>query len=215
MGVDAGARWAWGLVPAGGLLVVVALPGLVPPGALRLRRGLPALVAVRALFTGTFAGTEAFVPLMLIAHRGVTPALAGAALTTGTLGWSVGSWLQGTERVSLERTTLLSLAAAVLGLGVLGLAVTPVGAVPAWLVPVAWIIAATAWARACRRMNVLMLRLSPRGRKGAARPRCSSATPSAACWASAWPAPCSPPPTPPPRRPPPTCWSGGCSASPA
>jgi MFS family permease len=166
MGVDAGAPWAWGLVPAGGLLVVVALPGLVPPGALRLRRGLPALVAVRALFTGTFAGTEAFVPLMLIAHRGVTPALAGAALTTGTLGWSVGSWLQGTERVSLERTTLLSLAAAVLGLGVLGLAVTPVGAVPAWLVPVAWIIAATGMGTGMSTMNVLMLRLSPAGEEG-------------------------------------------------
>ena len=59
------------------LLVVVTLPGLVPPGALRLARGLPSLVAVRGLFTGTFAGAEAFIPLMLVEHRGITPAVAG------------------------------------------------------------------------------------------------------------------------------------------
>lgn len=166
LGVDAGPPWAWGVVPAGGLLVLVALPGLVPPGALRLRRGLPALVAVRALFTGTFAGTEAFVPLMLVAHRDITPALAGAVLTSGTLGWSAGSFLQGSGRVRLERTTLLSLAGAVLGLGVLGLAVTPLDAVPAWVVPLAWIVAATGMGTGMSTMNVLTLRLSPPGEEG-------------------------------------------------
>jgi MFS family permease len=166
LGVDAGRPWAWGVVPAGGLLVLVALPGLVPPGTLRLRRGLPALVAVRALFTGTFAGTEAFVPLMLVAHRGITPALAGAVLTSGTLGWSIGSFLQGSGRVRLERTTLLSLAGAVLGLGVLGLALTPLGGVPAWVVPLAWILAATGMGTGMSTMNVLTLRLSPPGEEG-------------------------------------------------
>jgi hypothetical protein len=166
LGVDLGPGRGWGLVPAGGLLVLVALPGLVPPGALRLRRGLPSLVAVRALFTGTFAGTEAFVPLMLIAHRDFTPALAGAALTTGTLGWSMGSFLQGSGRVRLERTTLLSIAGTVLGLGVLGLALTPLGTVPAWAVPVAWVLAATGMGTGMSSMNVLTLRLSPAGEEG-------------------------------------------------
>jgi MFS family permease len=166
LGVDVGGPWAWGLVPAGGVLLLVALPGLVPPGALRLRRGLPALVAVRALFTGTFAGTEAFVPLMLVAHRGITPALAGAVLTSGTLGWSLGSFLQGSARVRLERVTLLSLAGAVLGLGVLGLALTPLGSAPAWLVPLAWILAATGMGTGMSSMNVLTLRLSPTGEEG-------------------------------------------------
>ncbi len=166
LGVDAGRPWVWVLVPVGGALVIVALPGLVPPGALRLRRGLPSLVAVRALFTGTFAGTEAFVPLMLVAHRGITPALAGVALTSGTLGWSVGSWLQGSGRVRIERTSLLSLAGAVLGLGVLGLAVTPLGGVPAWLVPVAWVLAAAGMGTGMSTMNVLTLRLSPPGEEG-------------------------------------------------
>ncbi len=166
LGVDAGRPWAWVLVPVGAVLVIGALPGLVPPGALRLRRGLPSLVAVRALFTGTFAGTEAFVPLMLVAHRGITPALAGVVLTSGTLGWSMGSFLQGSARMRLERTTLLSLAGAVLGLGVLGLALTPLGSVPAWVVPLAWILAAAGMGTGMSSMNVLTLRLSPAGEEG-------------------------------------------------
>ncbi len=166
LGVDAGRPWAWVLVPVGAALVIVALPGLVPPGALRLRRGLPSLVAVRALFTGTFAGTEAFVPLMLVAHRGITPALAGVVLTSGTIGWSMGSFLQGSRRMRLERTTLLSLAGAVLGLGVLGLALTPLGSVPAWVVPLAWILAAAGMGTGMSSMNVLTLRLSPAGEEG-------------------------------------------------
>ncbi len=166
LGVDAGRPWAWVLVPVGAVLVIGALPGLVPPGALRLRRGLPSLVAVRALFTGTFAGTEAFVPLMLVAHRGITPALAGVVLTSGTLGWSMGSFLQGSARMRLERTTLLSVAGAVLGLGVLGLALTPLGSVPAWVVPLAWILAAAGMGTGMSSMNVLTLRLSPAGEEG-------------------------------------------------
>jgi MFS family permease len=154
------------VVPAGALLVLAALPGLVPAGALRLRRGLPSLVAVRALFTGTFAGAEAFVPLMLVAHRGITPALAGAVLTTGALGWTTGSWVQGSGRVRADHTTLLSLGGAVLGVGVALLAVTPLGAVPVPLVPVAWILGATGMGLGMSSMSVLTLRLSTPGEEG-------------------------------------------------
>jgi MFS family permease len=166
LGVDAGPPWAWLLVPVGAVLVIVALPALVPPGALRLRRGLPSLVAVRALFTGTFTGAEAFVPLMLVAHRGITPALAGAVLTTGSIGWSAGSWLQGSGRVRLERVTLLSLGGAVLGVAVLLLALTPLAGMPAWLVPVAWIVGAGGMGTGMSSMSVLTLRLSPPGEEG-------------------------------------------------
>jgi MFS family permease len=162
----AGTAAAYVVVPAGALLVLLALPGLVPPGALRLRRGLPSLVAVRALFTGTFTGAEAFVPLMLVAHRGVTPALAGAVLTTGALGWSAGSWLQGSSRVCVERVTLLTSGAVVLGTGVALLAVMPLGAVPVAFVPVAWVLAAAGMGLGMSSMSVLTLRLSAPGEQG-------------------------------------------------
>jgi MFS family permease len=165
-GVDAGVPT--GVLPAvaGALLVAVTLPALVPPGALRLARGLPALVTVRGLFTGTFSGAEAFIPLMLVEHRGVTPALAGSALTVGSLGWTTGSWIQGSRRVRLERTTILTLGAALVALGVLLLAVTPLGSLPAWLVPLAWVVCACGMGLGMSSMSVLLLRLSPSGEEG-------------------------------------------------
>jgi MFS family permease len=165
-GIDAGAPAGIAAVVVGAVLVCVALPGLVPPGTVRLGRGLPALVAVRGFFTGTFSGAEAFVPLMLVEHRGVTPALAGAALTCGSLGWTAGSWLQGTTWFRIQRTTMLTLGATVLGAGVLLLAGTPLGAVPVILVPMAWIVAAAGMGLGMSSMSVLTLRLSPPGEEG-------------------------------------------------
>jgi MFS family permease len=165
-GVDAGLPTGILPVVAGALLVAVTLPALLPPGALRLARGLPALITVRGLFTGTFSGAEAFIPLMLVEHRGITPALAGSALTVGSLGWTTGSWIQGSRRVRLERTTILTLGAALVALGVLLLAVTPLGSLPAWLVPLAWVVCACGMGLGMSSMSVLLLRLSPPGEEG-------------------------------------------------
>lgn len=165
-GIDAGFPGGLAAVAAGAVLVAAALPGLVPPGTLRLRRGLPSLVAVRGLFTGTWAGTEAFIPLMLVAHRGVTPALAGAVLTCGSIGWTAGSWLQGTRWFRIRRTTMLTLGAAVLAVGVLLLAGTPLDAMPVLLVAGAWIVAACGMGLGMSSMSVLTLWLSPAGEEG-------------------------------------------------
>ena len=165
-GIDAGVPAGLLPVAAGALLVVVTLPGLVPRGTLRLARGLPTLVAVRALFTGTFSGAEAFIPLMLVAHRGITPALAGSALTVGAFGWTVGSWIQGSRWIRWDRTTILTLGAAVVAVGVLLLAVTPLGSLPAWLVPLAWVVCACGMGLGMSSMSVLTLSLSPPGEEG-------------------------------------------------
>jgi MFS family permease len=166
IGIDAGLPGGIGAVVAGAVLVGVGLPGLVPPGTMRLRRGLPSLVAVRGLFTGTWSGAEAFIPLMLVEHRGITPALAGAVLTCGSIGWTAGSWLQGTRWFRIERTTMLTLGATVLGVGVLLLAGTPLGAVPVLLVAVAWIVTACGMGLGMSSMSVLTLWLSPSGEEG-------------------------------------------------
>jgi MFS family permease len=165
-GIDAGMPAGLLPVAGGALLVVVTLPGLVPRGTLRLARGLPTLVAVRGLFTGTFSGAEAFIPLMLVEHRGITPALAGSALTVGAFGWTLGSWAQGSSWVRWARTTLLTVGALVVAVGVLLLAVTPLDSLPAWLVPLAWVVCAGGMGLGMSSMSVLTLHLSPPGEEG-------------------------------------------------
>ena len=87
--------WLAAVLAVGGLAgLLVALPPLMPPGFLRFRPGLPQVVLTRGLLAGAFFGAEAFVPLMLVEQRSVPLFEAGAVLTVGAIGWTVGSWLQ-------------------------------------------------------------------------------------------------------------------------
>ena len=161
-----GALPAAPVVLAGLALAAVGAPGLLPRGLLRLRRGLPGVVVCRALFTGTFFGAETFVPLMLVEQRGLSPALAGLALTTGAVGWSVGSNVQGRGLLPLTRAGLLGLGGVVVATSILGIVPTPSPAVPVWVVPVLWTVGGLGMGLAMSSTSVLTLRLSVPGEEG-------------------------------------------------
>jgi MFS family permease len=157
-----------GLVVAGAgmALVLAVLPGLMPAGVLRVRRGLPALVVFRAMITASFFGAEVFVPLMLVAQRGLAPAPSGLVLTAGAIGWFIGSWTQGRPGLRIERTTLVVVGGATLGAGVLTMVAAPQPGVPVPAVALFWAIAGLGmgWSMACS--SVLLLRLSAPGQQG-------------------------------------------------
>ena len=100
-----------GLAIAIGALVAlaVALPPLMPACFSRIQRGLPAVIVVRGLLAGAFVGGEAFIPLMLVEEKKVALVLAGAALTVGSSGWAVGSWLQSRPWLPIRRDRLIAL----------------------------------------------------------------------------------------------------------
>ena len=154
------------VVVAGLALAAVGAPGLLPRGLLRLRRGLPGVVVCRGLFTGTFFGAETFVPLMLVEHRGLTPALAGLALTSGALGWTVGSNLQGRGVLPVTRAGLLGIGGVLAAVAILGLVPTPSDAVPVWVVPAVWTLGGVGMGLAMSSTSVLTLRLSVPGEEG-------------------------------------------------
>ncbi len=169
--VQSGLQGAGGLpggaVAAAGLVLLLAsLPGLLPRGTLRLARGLPSVVVVRGLLAGTYFGAETFVPLMLVSQRGLSPALAGLTLTSGAVGWSCGSWLQGSGRLRVSRPVLLSTGGFLVGLAVLLLVPTPFAAVPPWVVAVVWVLGGLGMGLATSSTSVLTLRLSATGEEG-------------------------------------------------
>jgi MFS family permease len=82
-------------VSAIGLLIGIwALRRLTPPGTLTARPVLPAAILLRGVLTCAFFAVDAFVALTLVGWRGLSATEAGIALTTATVAWTGGSWIQ-------------------------------------------------------------------------------------------------------------------------
>jgi MFS family permease len=186
---DAPVLWPWALGTALGVLAmyaagqshgplalaamaiaVVALTicarRLVPSGTLRAARGLPSVVLLRGLAPAAFFGCEAFVPLLLSRERGLSPALAGIALSIGAFSWFCGSWYQGHYASNGSRSRLIALGAALLalGIGMTASAIHP--AMPITVALLGWTIAGLGMGLAYPSLSVLVLQLSPPGTEG-------------------------------------------------
>lgn len=83
------------IATAAGLIGVVPTLGrLLPEGTFRARPALPAAIAARGLLFGGFIVVETYMIFALKEFGGVSAAVAGSALTTGSLTWTAGSLLQ-------------------------------------------------------------------------------------------------------------------------
>ena len=79
---------------AGLAALVPALHRLLPEGTFRARPVLPAAIAARSLLFGGFIVVETYMIFSLKEFGGVSVAVAGTALTTGSLTWTAGSMAQ-------------------------------------------------------------------------------------------------------------------------
>jgi MFS family permease len=165
----AGQRLDWrSSVPAalaGALLLVPGLARLLPAGTVRLGRGLPSVIVMRCVLTGAFVGANAYTPLMLTTHRGLTLTRAGLFLTVGSLGWQAGAWLQG--RTEMSRVRIVQVGAFCVTTGLTAVALSTVTSVPVWLAGAGSIVAGFGMGGAMASLGVLMLDLSPAEEYGA------------------------------------------------
>lgn len=165
-------RWlvAVGAAVVGGVLVVMSARRLFPPGTLRLARGLPSVVAFRGVTAGGFFGCQAYVPLMLVEHRGATPTLAGLAVAATALGWSVGSSWQGRPALKMRRSGLVRVGSCVTTAGVLVTAsaavVSDTVTVPAWLAGVGLLVGGLGMGLSMSSNSVLLFDFSPAQARG-------------------------------------------------
>jgi MFS family permease len=160
----AGQRLDWmaiGIAVGGLVALVVALPRLMPPGFLTLRRGLSQVIQTRGLLAGAFVGGETFVPLMLVEQRSVPLFQAGAVLTVGAVGWTLGSWLQARPWLPIRRDRLITLGcwSVMFGLALVGL-IALVPTIPYLLVAVSWIFAGLGMGLATSSTSLAVMSLS-------------------------------------------------------
>ncbi|WP_082046362.1 MFS transporter [Arthrobacter sp. L77] len=157
------------LAAAGVVVALLVLPALLPKGTLVLGRGLPSIIATRGFVNVAFFGTEAFIPLMLVSSREISPGMAGLTLSAGALGWSAGSFVQ--ARVTFRRQWLLVAGSSILSLSLGGFALATAVEAPLWVLAVVWGLSGFAMGMTLSSTSVLVLKLSApheQGRNSAA-----------------------------------------------
>lgn len=157
-----GQRMDWlglGLAVAALVAMGLSIRPLMAPGFLQLRAGIPAVSWARLLQAGSFFAAESFLPLGLVQLRGLTLFQAGLTLTIGSIGWTLGSWLQSRTWFKLRRDQIIVLGTLsnVLAMGLVSLAV--------WLdwslavIAVGWVFAGLGmgWSTASGSLAVMQL----------------------------------------------------------
>lgn len=160
--------WAGAIMAVGGLaLLGWGLPPLLPAGTLRARRGLPSVILVRGLVAGSYYGVEAYVPLMLVVVRGLSPTVAGLTLTAAAVTWAGGSWVNSHSLLPLSRSGTMTAGMVVAAIALAGLVLAVLPEFPTATASVAMLIAAFGMGLIYPNTSVLMLELSPEGTQGA------------------------------------------------
>jgi MFS family permease len=140
--------------------IAATAPRLVPAGTLRMSRGLPSVMMSRFLLTAAFNGALTFIPLMLVSERQVSLTTAGVMLTVGALGWSFGSFVQGSHALHNRRSELVVAGGGSLTAGILLLAAIAALGWPYYLVGLATTLCGLGMGLAMSSTSVLSLSLS-------------------------------------------------------
>ena len=150
------------LAPIAIVLLVPSVPRLLPAGTLRARRGLPTVILMRGLMAGSYFGIEAFLPLMLEQHRGMSVTLAGLSLVTATVGWAISSWAINQPAIAtrLSKPARVRVGIAVCGLSLIGDIIAVSTATPLWTVALAMGLASLGAGMAFPTVSLLTLELS-------------------------------------------------------
>jgi MFS family permease len=122
---------------------------------------------MRGILAGAFFGAEAFIPLMLVNERALTPTLAGMTLTVSALAWTAGSWYQGRPDLRVPRPRLVQLGTTLVAVGTAGAALALWNVLPPAVAAAAWAFGGLGMGLAMTSVNVLMLELSPPAEQGA------------------------------------------------
>ena len=153
------------LLAAGLFLVAVPMRRLLPAGAARFAPGLPTVVLLRGIYSITFFGAEAYLPLTLTRLHHGSAAVVGVPLTVAAVGWSAGSWWQ--SRSGWPPVRLLTVGFALVGIGVAALVAVTFGAVSLWVAAPLWTVAGLGMGMGYPTVSVLTLGLSEPEEQGA------------------------------------------------
>lgn len=136
--------FGWHVVAAVVVLTALAfglVRPLLPKGSLMAAPGLPATVLLRGIVNGAYIATEIFLPLMLKEVHGWAPTQAGLIMTSGSITWAIGSWVQGRVKSPAARARLPFLGTSIQLLGTLATIVAVFPSVHGLFALFGWLVA--------------------------------------------------------------------------
>ncbi len=155
------------LALAGAALIgLPALRRLLPAGALSGRAGLPAVVVSRGLLMFAFFGGDAFVTLAIVTVLHHSTALAGAVITSSTMAWTAGAWLQVRLSARWELRALIGAGLVLVLAGIAGMIVSLRPGIGVGAAVIAWSVAGLGTGLAYAPTSLLTMREAPAGRAG-------------------------------------------------
>jgi hypothetical protein len=154
---------------AGVLIGLGPLRRLTPPGTLRGAAGLPAVTLSRGVLTFAFFGTDTFVPHALTDGRGTSTLAGSVAVTSATLSWTAGAWLQERRIARTGEAWFVRMGYLVLAPGIATVAVASIpDLLPFWMIHVGWTISGLGMGLAYAAHSQAVLRCAPAERYGSA-----------------------------------------------
>lgn len=153
--------WSLAWLAAGIGLLAWGLPTLMPEGFRPHGRGLSAVVTARALLSGAFYGAEAFLPLMLVTTLGLPLQLAAVGVMIGSVGWTIGGWVQSRPWLRIRRDTIIVVGAVITAVGLLGvIAGALVDGLPLWVTLAGWTLSGSGMGLAHTSTSLAVMQLS-------------------------------------------------------
>ncbi|MEO8539423.1 MAG: MFS transporter [bacterium] len=154
------------LVIAGLALGIPSLRKLLPEGTLRARPGMPAAIAGNGFLNVAFFSADAFIPYLVTTYRGYSTFIGGLSVTSATLSWTAGSWLQERFATSTSRATRASIGGGIVAVGIAATSFGISDAMPGAVVALTWAIAGLGIGIAYPTFSLEMMADTPHGREG-------------------------------------------------
>lgn len=156
-----------GLLALGAVVTLPPLRRLSPLGTLRAARGYPSAVLLRGVITAGFFAVDAYIALLLVEVRGWSAAAAGLVLTSSTLSWSLGSWIQARLSRRIDAESFARIGFAVVAVGLLAVLTVLAPTVPAVVAVPAFLVAGLGMGLAYSQFAIIVLRDAPKAVQGA------------------------------------------------
>ena len=143
-----------------------AFARLVPTGTLRAARGYPTAILLRGVLTFAFFSIDAYIALLLEDVRGWTPLMAGIAITSATVSWTAGSWIQARLSSRFPHEWFVRLGFPLVAIGIAGFGLILLDQVPAILAIPILGIAGLGMGLTYAQFALIVLRDVPRAEQG-------------------------------------------------